>query len=201
VDRRTYGWNRRFSLTRIVFPRHLFRVSRLSSRHYSSFPLNRAGPDRSALGYSVPTCRCYPCWTSVQKNVGQLWNSANIPWKYFAMGRVRSSPCATRRPHSESSAGKWSNSISSFHYMGPTSDWVWSLCSFWWWIYYSTPDRLCGLVIRVPGCKTRGPGFDSRRYQIFWVAVGLQRGPLSPCEDKWGAIWKKSSGSGLDNWE
>ena len=25
----------------------------------------------------------------------------------------------------------------------------------------------------------RGPGFDPRRYQIFWVVVGLERGPLS----------------------
>jgi hypothetical protein len=24
-----------------------------------------------------------------------------------------------------------------------------------------------------------GPGFDSRRYHIFYVAVGLKRGPLS----------------------
>jgi hypothetical protein len=29
--------------------------------------------------------------------------------------------------------------------------------------------------------------------------VSLERGPLSPCEDKWGAIWKKSSSSGLEN--
>jgi hypothetical protein len=28
-------------------------------------------------------------------------------------------------------------------------------------------DRLCGLVIRVPGYRSRDPGFDSRRYQIF----------------------------------
>jgi hypothetical protein len=28
-------------------------------------------------------------------------------------------------------------------------------------------DRLCGLVVRVPGCRSRGPGFDSRHYQIF----------------------------------
>jgi hypothetical protein len=33
-------------------------------------------------------------------------------------------------------------------------------------------DRLCGLVVRVPV-------FDSRRYQIFWEVVGLERGPLS----------------------
>jgi hypothetical protein len=27
--------------------------------------------------------------------------------------------------------------------------------------------RLCGLVIRVPGYRSRGPGFDSQHYQIF----------------------------------
>jgi hypothetical protein len=30
--------------------------------------------------------------------------------------------------------------------------------------------------------------------------VGLEQGPLNPCEDKWGATWKKSSGSGPENW-
>jgi hypothetical protein len=39
--------------------------------------------------------------------------------------------------------------------------------------------RLCGLVIRVPGCRHRGPGFGFRRYQIFWVAVDLEQGPHS----------------------
>jgi hypothetical protein len=38
---------------------------------------------------------------------------------------------------------------------------------------------ICGLVVRVPGCRSRGHGFDSRRYQIFWEVVGLERGPLS----------------------
>ena len=28
-------------------------------------------------------------------------------------------------------------------------------------------ERLCGLVVRVSGYGYRGPGFDSRRYQIF----------------------------------
>jgi hypothetical protein len=36
-------------------------------------------------------------------------------------------------------------------------------------------DRLCGLVVRVSGYRFRGPGFDFRRLQIFWEAVGLER--------------------------
>ena len=34
-------------------------------------------------------------------------------------------------------------------------------------------------LVRVPGYRYRGLGFDSRRYQIFWVVVGLERGTLS----------------------
>jgi hypothetical protein len=51
-------------------------------------------------------------------------------------------------------------------------------------INYVSLYRLCGLVVRVPSCKHEGPGFDSLRYSIYRVAVGLERGPLSPCEDK-----------------
>jgi hypothetical protein len=40
-------------------------------------------------------------------------------------------------------------------------------------------DRLCGLVVRVPTYRSRGPGYDSRFYQISCVAVGLEWGPLS----------------------
>ena len=34
-------------------------------------------------------------------------------------------------------------------------------------------------ISRVSGYRYRGLGFDFRRYQIFWVVVGLERGPLS----------------------
>jgi hypothetical protein len=44
---------------------------------------------------------------------------------------------------------------------------------------HNTDDRFCGLVVTVRGYRSTGPGFDSRRYQIFWEVVGLERGPLS----------------------
>jgi hypothetical protein len=40
-------------------------------------------------------------------------------------------------------------------------------------------NRLCSLVVRVSGYRSRGPGFDSQPYQIFWKVGGLERGPLS----------------------
>jgi hypothetical protein len=40
-------------------------------------------------------------------------------------------------------------------------------------------DRLCGLVVRASAYRSRGPGFDFRRYQIFWEVVSLERGTLS----------------------
>jgi hypothetical protein len=44
---------------------------------------------------------------------------------------------------------------------------------------FSSPAQLCDLVVRVPCYRSRDPGFDFRRYQIFWEVVGLERGPLS----------------------
>jgi len=35
------------------------------------------------------------------------------------------------------------------------------------------------VVVRVSGYWYRGPGFDPRCYEIFWVVVGLERVPLS----------------------
>jgi hypothetical protein len=60
-------------------------------------------------------------------------------------------------------------------------------------------DHLPGLEVRVPGYRSKGPGFDSRRYQIFWEIMGLERGPLSLVRINWGAPWPGSSGCGLEN--
>jgi hypothetical protein len=57
-------------------------------------------------------------------------------------------------------------------------------------------DRLCGLVVRVLGYRSRGLGFDSRRYQIFWEVVGLERGPLSLVIVTEKLLEWKNSGSG-----
>jgi hypothetical protein len=62
-------------------------------------------------------------------------------------------------------------------------------------------DRLCSLVVRVPGYRSRGRAFDSRRYQIFWEVVGLERGPLSFVSTTEELLGRKSSGSGLESLE
>jgi hypothetical protein len=42
-------------------------------------------------------------------------------------------------------------------------------------------------------------GFDSRRYQIFWEVVGVDRSPLSLVSTVEELLERKSSGSGLEN--
>jgi hypothetical protein len=44
---------------------------------------------------------------------------------------------------------------------------------------YKMGDRLCGLVVWVPGYRSWSPGFHSWRYKVFWEVVGLERGSLS----------------------
>jgi hypothetical protein len=44
-------------------------------------------------------------------------------------------------------------------------------------------------------------GFYSRRYQISWEVVGLERGPLSLVSTTEELLWRKSSGSGLESQE
>jgi hypothetical protein len=60
-------------------------------------------------------------------------------------------------------------------------------------------DRLCGLGVRVPRYRSRGPGFGSRRYHIFWEVVGLERPALSLVSRIEELLGRNSSGSGLEN--
>jgi hypothetical protein len=59
--------------------------------------------------------------------------------------------------------------------------------------------RLCVLVVRVSGYRFRGPGFDSRRYQIFWEVGGLELGPLSLVRTTEELPEWKSRGFSLEN--
>jgi hypothetical protein len=61
------------------------------------------------------------------------------------------------------------------------------------------PDRLCGLVVRVPGYRSRGPGLDTRRYELLSEVVGLERGPLSFMRTTEELLEWKSSVFGLEN--
>jgi hypothetical protein len=67
--------------------------------------------------------------------------------------------------------------------------------------YWDHFDRLCGLVVRVPGYRSRGPGYDSRHCQIFWEVVGLERSLLSLVSTIEELLGRKFSGSGLENRE
>jgi hypothetical protein len=60
-------------------------------------------------------------------------------------------------------------------------------------------DRLCGLVVRVLGYRSWGPGFDSWHYQIFSEVVSLERGSLSLVRITGELLEWKSSGSCLEN--
>jgi hypothetical protein len=59
-------------------------------------------------------------------------------------------------------------------------------------------DRLRGLVVRVPGYRSRSPKFFSLRYQIFRQVVGLERGPMSLVSTIEELHGRSSSGSGLE---
>jgi hypothetical protein len=73
------------------------------------------------------------------------------------------------------------------------SSWATEIC------VASLAGCLCGLVIRVPGYRSRGPMFDSWLCHIFWEEVGLEWGPLSLVSITEELLEWKCSGSSLEN--
>jgi hypothetical protein len=68
------------------------------------------------------------------------------------------------------------------------------------WLY--NPNRIncfddVGLVVRVPGHRCRGSGFDSLRYQISGEVEGLERDPLGLVRIIKELLGRNSGGSGL----
>jgi hypothetical protein len=62
---------------------------------------------------------------------------------------------------------------------------------------YKFIDRLCSLVVRVPGYRSGGIGFDSRALQEQKKVVGLERGTLSLVSTTEELLGTSGSGSGL----
>jgi hypothetical protein len=65
--------------------------------------------------------------------------------------------------------------------------------------YVEESDRLCGLVVRVPGFRSRGPGVGFPALPDFLRSSGSGRGPLSLVSTTEELLGRKSSGSGLEN--
>jgi hypothetical protein len=62
-------------------------------------------------------------------------------------------------------------------------------------MYWS--DCLCGLVVRVPGHRSTGPGFDSRPYHVFLKKSLKHISLVSIIEEL--LEWKKIAAPGLEN--
>jgi hypothetical protein len=60
---------------------------------------------------------------------------------------------------------------------------------------FANIDRLCGLVVRVTGYRSRGLSSNPSATRFFWEVVGLERGPLSLVSTIEELLRRKSSGS------
>jgi hypothetical protein len=169
---------------------------------------------------------CRPLWHHIQENSGLqclmliIWSSSVLlAWlvKTFLAfyGTQRFLPVPSAGPHpepNESSPQHHSQFLKGLFYYSPVYAKVFQvfciqvfLLKLYIHILYcplcAVCPHLCGVVVRVPGYRSRGPGFDSRSYQICWEVVGLGRGPLGLVSTTEELLGRKSGGSGLENRE
>jgi hypothetical protein len=57
--------------------------------------------------------------------------------------------------------------------------------------YGSINDRLCGVVVKVPGYRFRGPSSIPGTTRIFVRSSGSGTGSTQPRDDNWGATSRK----------
>jgi hypothetical protein len=71
------------------------------------------------------------------------------------------------------------------------------------WIYICYVEETASVVWRSQSSwlQIRRSGFDSRRYQIFWEVLDLERGPFSLVSTTEELLGRKSGGNGLEIWE
>jgi hypothetical protein len=94
----------------------------------------------------------------------------------------------------------WSSGQSSWLHNGDVLCFQWG--TNWIYVCYVEESRpLLWASSQSSWLHIQRSGFDSRRYQIFWEVVGLERGPLSLVSTIEELLRRKSSGSCLQIWE
>jgi hypothetical protein len=122
---------------------------------------------------------------------------SNIVITYTGVSKIRNT-ANTKLSYQLRWPPLWSSGQSSWLHNGEVMCFLWGTN----WIY------ICYVEESRPPLWSSGqsswlqilrPGFDSRRYQIFWDVVGLERGPLSLVSTTEELLERKSSGPGLEN--
>jgi hypothetical protein len=91
----------------------------------------------------------------------------------------------------------WSSGQSSWLHNGDVLRFLWG--TNWIYICYVEESRPLLWSSGQSSClQLQRSGFDSRRYQIFWEVVGLERGPFSLVSTIEELLGRKSSGFGLE---
>jgi hypothetical protein len=140
----------------------------------------------------------YICY--VEESRPPLWSSGQSSWLQngdvlcFLWGTNGIYICYVE----ESRPPLWSSGQSSWLQIGV-------LCFLWGtnWIYiWQVEESIPPVWYRGQSywLQVQRSGFDSRRYQIFWEVMGLERGPLSLVSTTEELLERESSCYGLETW-